>query len=171
MEKAKAFAERLIEVCDARLFEESLPRLKRCLSELSDEEIWSRPNEQSNSVGNLVLHLSGNVRQWIVSGLGGAADTRTRSAEFSERGPIPRAEIERRLDETMSEAREVIRRLDVDTLIEKRPVQDRVESGIGVLVHVVEHFSYHVGQISYIVKAKKAIDLGYYAGQDLDVTN
>ena len=74
-----------------------LPRIISCLERLSPEQIWWRPNEASNSVGNLVLHLTGNVRQWIISGLGGAADIRQRDLEFSERGPLPRRVLVSRL--------------------------------------------------------------------------
>src|SRR6266702_8297067 len=79
------------------LSEDFLPKIERCLEVLTDEQIWWRANPQSNSIGNLILHLSGNVRQWIVSGLGGAADGRDRPAEFSEHGPIPKDELLRKL--------------------------------------------------------------------------
>jgi uncharacterized damage-inducible protein DinB len=151
-----------------RLLEESLPRILRCLAELTDEEIWWRPNEETNSVGNLVLHLLGNVGQYILSGLGGAADRRERSKEFSERGPIPRADLVGRLERTMAEAGRVIDGIDVAALLEPRVVQGFDYDGLGILIHVVEHFSYHTGQIAYAVKARKGIDLGFYRGVNLD---
>ena len=153
-----------------RLLEESLPRVRRCLAELSDDEIWFRPNEESNSVGNLVLHLCGNVGQYILSGLGGAPDHRERPREFSERGPLPRAELLARLEGTMAEAAAVIDRLDEANLLKKRVVQGFDYDGVGILVHVVEHFSYHTGQIAYFVKARKGIDLGFYRGVNLNRT-
>ena len=88
-----------------------LPRITSCLEMLSPSQIWYRPNEASNSVGNLVLHLTGNVRQWIISGLGGAPDIRERDVEFSERGPIPRRVLARRLHQTVEEACDVLSRL------------------------------------------------------------
>jgi uncharacterized damage-inducible protein DinB len=165
---ADALARALISECENRLFDESLPRLRKCLGMLSEEEIWSRPNSEANSVGNLVLHLCGNVRQWVCTGLGGQADVRDRAREFSERGPIPTRELIERLELTMAEARAVIRELDVHTLLEKRPVQIYEENAVTILIHVTEHFSYHVGQIAYFVKARKGGDLGFYAGADLN---
>lgn len=166
--KNNAVAQALIAECQRRLFDESVPRLKKCLSLLSEEEVWFRPNAETVSVGNLVLHLCGNVRQWVVSGLGGAPDTRERAKEFSERGPIATAALMEKLDGTMAEVSRVLSKLDPDSLLEPRKVQGFDESGVSILVHLVEHFSYHVGQISYIVKSHKALDLKYYEGIELD---
>src|SRR3984893_12120525 len=92
--KRVASGAKLAELCvrqwRSRFEERYLPRIVGCLEQLSDEEIWWRPNAASNSVGNLVLHVCGNMRQWIISGLGGAADLRERDKEFAERGPIGR---------------------------------------------------------------------------------
>src|SRR5918993_1566049 len=88
------------------LSEDYLPKLERCLEQLTDKQIWWRANEKSNSIGNLLLHLSGNARQWIVSGLGGADDARVRQQEFDERRVIPRAEL-------LETVRQTLR--DVDT--------------------------------------------------------
>jgi uncharacterized damage-inducible protein DinB len=158
----------LIREAKRRLFEESLPRIRTCLALMSVEEIWSRPNEQTVSAGNLVLHLSGNVRQYIVATLGGAPDLRERQAEFDEKGPLPTADLLGRLEKTMAEASAAIDRLDSEILLRSHHVQGFVETGLSILVHVVEHFSYHTGQIAYIVKARKNIDLGFYRGKDLN---
>ena len=152
----------LVAECELRLFDESLPRIRKCLAQLTEEEIWHRPNDETVSVGNLVLHLSGNVRQWILGGLGGAPDTRDRPHEFSEPGPIPTEELIALLDSTMAEARTVIRAVRPEDLLRARPVQRYEETALSILVHVVEHFSYHTGQITYAVKALKALDMGYY---------
>lgn len=153
---------------ERRLFEESWPRLKRCLDLLEEEEVWLRPNENSNSVGNLVLHLCGNARQWIVSGLGGTPDGRRRSEEFSERGPIPKAHLHELLDALRPEILQVLDGLKEEDLLKIYNIQGFHENGVSVLLHVVEHFSYHVGQVSYFVKARKNLDLGYYAGLNLE---
>ncbi|MFQ5751313.1 MAG: DinB family protein [bacterium] len=166
----ESFGDAFIKECERRLFDESLPRLKKCLSLLTDEEIWFRPNSKTVSVGNLVLHLCGNVGQWIISTLSGVADTRERSEEFAESGPIPITVLLQRLDETMNQARSVMQNLDPTTLLDKTTVQGFEESGISILLHVVEHFSYHVGQIVYFVKSKKATDLAFYKGIDLNKT-
>lgn len=160
----------LIDSCDKRLFEESVPRFKKALAELNDDEIWHRPNPQSNSPGNLVLHLCGNVRQWIIHALGGRPDRRRRDEEFSEAGPLPRPELLAKLDESMAEAREVILALDPAELAGRRKVQGYDETVADILIHVTEHFSYHTGQLVYLVKAVKGIDMGFYRGVDLSKT-
>ncbi len=146
-----------------------LPRIIKCLSHLTEDEIWRRPNEETVSIGNLILHLCGNVRQWIVTGLGTATDTRKRADEFAEQGPIPTATLTERLQRTLEEAKALLETLDPATLLETRTVQGTQATGVTILIHVVEHFSYHTGEITYAVKARKAIDLGYYKDQDLDI--
>jgi len=158
----------LITESKRRLFEESVPRLKKCLDNLTDDEIWCRPNAETVSVGNLVLHLCGNARQWICSGLGGQADHRQRSKEFAETGPIPRGALLATLDHTMADVERTLDSVDPASLLDKRPVQTYEESGLSILVHVVEHFSYHTGQVTYAVKSRKGVDVGYYAGQKLE---
>lgn len=151
-----------------RLFEESQVRIERCLNELSEADIWWRPNENSNSVGNLVLHLCGNARQWILAGLGGASDQRRRQAEFDERGPISRAELIQKLHDVMREIDEVLDRLKTEDLERSIVVQSFDETGLSVLIHVVEHFSYHVGQMAYIVKARLDKQTNFYGGINLE---
>jgi uncharacterized damage-inducible protein DinB len=158
----------LIQESRRRLFDESLPRIRNCLARLTVDEIWARPNEQTVSAGNLVLHLSGNVRQYVIATLGGVADVRERQAEFDAAGPMATPELLDRLEKTMAEASGVIDRLDPAALLKTYRVQGFVESGLSILVHVVEHFSYHTGQIVYIVKSRKNIDLGFYRGKDLN---
>ncbi len=154
-----------------RLIGEGVPRIKKCLAELTTEEIWLKPNENSNSVGNLVLHLCGNVRQWIVCGLGGKPDTRQRALEFDEKGPVPTKKLVAQLESVMEEVIETLDQLTTDLIAQQIVIQGFNETGLSVLVHVVEHFSYHVGQITYFVKWKKDIDTGYYAGKELDSYN
>ncbi|GJM36083.1 MAG: hypothetical protein DHS20C18_50840 [Saprospiraceae bacterium] len=151
-----------------RLFGEGVPRLEQCLEQLTEAEIWYRPNEQSNSVGNLVLHLCGNVRQWIGTGLGKKEDTRQRSGEFSEQGPLSKAELLKRLADMQQETEAVFDQISVADLLTDHSVQGFRENGIGILIHVVEHFSYHVGQVVYFVKSRKATDMGFYKGIDLE---
>jgi len=144
-----------------------VPRLKKCLDQLTEEQIWYRPNANSNSVGNLVLHLCGNVRQWVIAGLDRQEDTRERQQEFDEQGPVPVADLLEKVDQLMVEVTQVLDRTTPIDLLQKRPVQIYEESGLSILVHVVEHFSYHVGQMTYIVKMLKDMDMGYYEGEDL----
>jgi len=129
---------------------------------LNDEQVWWRANEQSNSVGNLLLHLSGNVRQWIVCGLGGADDKRNRDSEFAQREMIPRSETFGRLKQTVEDAVEVLAHLNPDTLLEKRAIQGLEVSMLEAILHVVEHFSMHTGQVVLITKLLTAQDLHFY---------
>ncbi len=144
------------------LSEDFLPKIERCLDVLNDEQIWWRANEQSNSVGNLLLHLSGNVRQWIVCGLGGATDSRDRDSEFAQRATIPRQELFSKLKQTVDEAVAVLGRLDPDALLETRRIQGLDVSMIEAVLHVVEHFSMHTGQIILMTKMFTEADLAFY---------
>ncbi|MGO9274328.1 MAG: DUF1572 family protein [Terriglobia bacterium] len=143
------------------IHEYHLSRIERCLKTLSEEDIWWRPNEASNSVGNLVLHLSGNVRQWIISGLGGAPDRRERDQEFAECGPIPRRALLALLRRTVREASRVFERLTADDLARARPIQKFEVTGLTAAFHVAEHFAFHTGQIIYVAKMKRKLDLGF----------
>ncbi len=168
LEMVDALTRALLAEVRRRLFEEGIPRLKKCLSLLNEQEVWWRPNEHSNSVGNLVLHLCGNARQWICSGLGKQPDHRRRSEEFAERSPLPTAELLQRLNALQNDIEAVLQKLSPADLLEQHPVQVYRENGVSILVHVVEHFSYHVGQVTYLVKWLKDLDTGYYAGQNLE---
>ena len=134
-------------------------RIQHCLGLLSEEQIWWRPNRASNSAGNLVLHLCGNMRQWIISGLGGAPDLRARDAEFAARGGIPRRALLRRLDSTFREADAVLRRLPARSLSRRYVIQGYHVTGLAAVAHVYSHFTYHAGQILYIAKLQRARDL------------
>ena len=158
----------LIEETRFRLLEESIPRLRKCLSKLSQEEIWYRPNAHTISIGNLVLHLNGNVRQWLISGLGGAPDLRQRQQEFDEPGPLPTSELQEKLNKLENDIEAILEGLSASDLITERTIQGYKSSGVSILVHVVEHFSYHVGQVTILVKSRKDLDMGYYAEKDLD---
>ncbi|MEM7373060.1 MAG: DinB family protein [Bacteroidota bacterium] len=150
-----------------RLFDEGIRRASRCLNELDDQQIWQRPNDNSNSVGNLILHLNGNVRQWVLSGLAKQVDIRQRQSEFDERGPIPKETLIDILQQLERDIAPVLDRLTEEDLVSMHIAQGFEESGIGILIHVVEHFSYHVGQMVWAVKAWKDMDMGFYAGVDL----
>jgi len=143
------------------LAKQNLPHIVECLQELSEEEIWWRPNAASNSAGNLVLHLCGNVRQWIISGLGGVEDKRERDREFAEQGPIPRQALVTQLRRTVRDACRVMAKLSDDSLSRKYGIQGYHVTGLDAAFHVAEHFGYHTGQIIYITKLKRAQDLRF----------
>lgn len=137
-------------------------RVLACLRRLSAEQVWIRRHEVENSVGNLVLHLCGNVRQWILSGIGGAEDRRVRSQEFSAHNPLPAEELARRLTETLDAADAVLAGLPSDRLLERRRIQVYDVTILHAIHHVVVHFAGHVGQIIWATKHSTGQDLGFY---------
>ena len=151
-------------IASARAYftDDYLQKIERSLELLTEEQIWWRANPQSNSIGNLLLHLSGNVRQWIVCGLGGASDERDRDSEFAERNLIPRDELLARLKQTLNEADDALAKFDADKLLERHLIQGCDVTALAAIFHVVEHFSMHVGQIVYITKQLTAHDLHFY---------
>jgi uncharacterized damage-inducible protein DinB len=144
------------------LRDDYLPKLERCLEKLSDEQIWWRANEQSNSIGNLLLHLAGNARQWIVSGLGGANDARVRQQEFAERRVITRAELLQTVRQTLAEVDTVLAEFDHGKLLNQHPIQGTTVTALEAVFHVTEHFSMHTGQIILLTKLLTEADLGFY---------
>ena len=125
----------------------ALGKIKHCLGQLTDEQVWWRPRPSLNSIGNLILHLCGNVRQWIVAGLGGGADVRDRHAEFSERGPIPRDELLRRLEAVVDESRAVLARQTARQLLEAWRIQGFDVTGLRASFDSVPHLRGHTQEI------------------------
>jgi uncharacterized damage-inducible protein DinB len=162
----KEFAEQI-----ARHMEMNAPRIEKCLAELSEEELWRRPNAASNSVGNLMLHLCGNITQYVLSSLAGHPDHRERDAEFGAEGGYTKAELLEKLQQTVRAAVQVIRNASLEEMLRERNVQGFQMSGIAIAVHVSEHYSYHTGQIAFWVKLLKGKDLGFYAGLNLNAKN
>ena len=137
-------------------------RIETCLGKLTPEQIWTRGSDRENSVGNLVLHLCGNVRQWIVTGVGGAPDVRDRDAEFAARGGVPAAALSARLHAAIEETAAVIEAVTSARLAERIVVQKYDVSVLEAIYHVVEHFSGHAGQIFFATKMLTSEDLGFY---------
>ena len=131
-----------------------LPKIERCLEVLSDEDVWWRANEGSNSIGNLLLHLEGSTRAWIIGVAGGSHNPRDRQQEFDEREQIPRAELMSRLRQTLAEADRVLARLDVEVLLERRHARGEEVTVLVAVYHAVEHFSMHTGQIIMLAKMR-----------------
>lgn len=149
-----------------RMLGEYIPRIRRCVRLLSEAELWRKPSAHNNAVANLLLHLEGNTRQWILCGLGGEPDRRDRGAEFAAtpaRVPTSGAELMRRLEETVQRAAAVVDRLTPEELLAPRRFQGRFETdGAGGVLHVLEHFSGHAGQIYAWTKQLRGIDLRHY---------
>lgn len=150
---------------------EFTPRIQKCLEDLSEEEVWQKPNSSSNSVANLILHLCGNITQYIISSLGQQPDQRQRNAEFEAQGGLNKAELINQLQATVEKANEIIAQQRPESLLKVRSVQGFQFSGIGIIMHVVEHYSYHTGQIAFWTKYLKNKDLGFYADMDLNAKN
>ena len=137
-------------------------RIEVCMAKLTPEQVWLRGGENENAVGNLVLHLAGNVRQWIVAGVGGQPDTRDRDSEFAARGGVPVAELAARLRNTVDEAAAVIGALAPERLADQVTIQGYSVSRLEAVYHVVEHFSMHTGQILFVTKMLTGEDLAFY---------
>jgi uncharacterized damage-inducible protein DinB len=130
----------------------SRDRILHCLGQLSDEQVWWRPHEAMNAVGNLVLHVCGNMGQWIVSGCCGAPDRRDRPAEFAQRDPVAKAELIHKLNETVDDAKAAILKLDEGELLRPRHVQIAEATGMGAVFHSVSHLEGHAQEIIYITR-------------------
>jgi uncharacterized damage-inducible protein DinB len=137
-------------------------RIQDCLTRLTPEQIWVRGSENENAVGNLVLHLSGNVRQWIGSGVAGMPDHRQRDAEFDARGGRAPAELSDLLETRVAEAVLIIRKVPAARMTERITPQGHDVTVLEAIAHVVEHFSMHTGQIILLTKMLTGQDLGYY---------
>lgn len=155
----------------AQVMRENVKRIGICLAELSYDEIWHRPNSQLSSVGNLILHLCGNIGQYAIASLSGAPDNRKREEEFAVTGGYDATALLRLISETVRKVAEVMEQLPETELLRKRMVQGFHMSGTGIVVHVTEHLSYHTAQIALHTKLLKEKDLGFYAGLNLNVTN
>ena len=138
-------------------------RIQNCLDRLTHDQIWWRSGDNANAVGNLVLHLCGNVRQWIISGAaGGALDARDRDAEFNQRDPLPTEELKSRLASVVAEADQVLARLTEADLLQQRHIQVYDLTVLQAVHDSVQHFAMHAGQILYITKLVTGADLGFY---------
>ena len=157
-----------LEFSRQKLLEQYWPRLRGCVESLTDEQVWWRPNEASNSIGNLILHLDGNVRQWLVSSFNRSEDTRERPAEFSERQLISKTVLLSRLDATLREASAVLSRLTETELLATFQIQGYTVAGLNAVYQVVEHFGLHYGQILFITQLVRGEELGFY--RELDKT-
>ena len=142
--------------------EQYTTRIGTCLGMLNEDQIWARGGENENAIGNLVLHLSGNVRQWIVSSVGGRPDTRDRDSEFAASGGLSAGALIERLSSTVKEAVEVIPKT-AERMAERLTIQGYEASVMEAIYHVVEHLAMHTGQILFASKMLTGADLGFYA--------
>ena len=137
-------------------------RIDDCLGRLSEEQVWTRGTENENAIGNLTLHLCGNVTQWIGSGVAGRTDKRDRDSEFAARGSASVAELRMRLRATIDDVAAIVRALSAEDLARRTSVQKYNLTVLEAVYHVVEHFAGHAGQILFATKLFTGEDLGYY---------
>ena len=161
------------EIVESLLFrmDEKTGMVLKCLDMLSEEEVWQRPNEASNSAGNLMLHLCGNITQYAIAALGHNEDVRERDLEFSTQGGPSKQQLIDKLGAVLAEARQIMLSRSAQQWLAEYRVQGFLLSGIGIAVHVVEHYAYHTGQLAFWTKQLKGKDLGFYSGTDLNVKN
>lgn len=127
--------------------DESVTKIRHCLNQLSEEQVWWRPHDSMNSIGNLILHLAGNARQWMVSGLGGSADVRDRPSEFSQRSSVPKAALLENLEQVVRETTAVFDRLSAVEMSTERKIQGFSVTGWNALFHCIPHFKGHTQEI------------------------
>ena len=163
--------EAFVQQLEFRLIESGIHRILQCLEQLNEEQIHFRPNSNCNSINNQILHLDGNVRQWLIASLSNQIDKRKRDEEFDSNNKRRKSELILILQTLEEDVRSVFPFILKSDLKEVKSVQCYHESIFSILVHVMEHFSYHVGQITYITKMILNIDTRYYADDDLNVTN
>ena len=157
-----SFVEEFLSVSRRRL-QERRSRIDACLAMLSEGQIWSREHEVENAVGNLVLHLCGNVTQWLLGGVGGQTVSRDRDAEFRRRDRIPRAELVQTLQTVMARADAIVAGVTLDELGRVRTIQGYDVTGLEAIYVAVDHFAEHTGQIIWATKRMTGADLGFYA--------
>ncbi len=146
----------------ARKLSDHLAQVRRCVALLSEEQAWYRPNDRSNSVANLLLHLTGNIRQWIIGGIAGRPIQRNRQGEFDARNSVSKEQAFAELESTVADACEVIRCTDTDALQKSFEIQAYRLTGVAAILHVVEHFAFHAGQIVTTTKWLLDVDLSLY---------
>ena len=170
MDNEQLLREELVENACYRM-EESLRMVGICMDQLSEADIWRKPNTASNSIGNLILHLCGNITQYGIASLQNTPDERKRDAEFEATSGFTKSELLQKLKDTIEEAKKTFRTLGTEELLKKRSVQGFEFSGIGNIIHVTEHLSYHTGQIALWTKMLNNKSLGFYDGVDLNIKN
>jgi len=130
-------------------------QIRACVEELTDDQLWWRPNEHTNSVGNLVLHLSGSMRHYLCRGVGGIEYNRDRPAEFAERGPVPKTQLLATFNETISQAEQVLGGFDTSRFTDQSDEPDYVPTLFDTIFNISIHLATHTGQIVYVTKMLK----------------
>ncbi len=138
----------------SRYLGQNLEKIRRATAVLDDDGIWWRPAAGTNSAGNLMLHLCGNLSLWIGEGIGGEACARDRAGEFAAAGGATGEELRDRLAAVVGRSREILEARDGEPLDRRLEIQGYETDVLGAVFHAVEHMSYHTGQILWLVKAR-----------------
>ena len=170
MDKSNNFRKEFVGNCCYRM-DESLRMVNIALTDVSETQLWKKPNLSLNSIGNLILHLCGNMTQYGIASLAETEDNRNRDLEFSTEGGLTKKELLQKLAETVEAVKASMNKTPMERLLKTTKVQGFEFSGIGNCIHVVEHFSYHTGQIAFWVKLLTDKQLGFYDGINLNSKN
>jgi len=152
MEPGKNLSSVALEALRGRITRILPKQIRSCVEELTEEQLWWRPNEQTNSVGNLVLHVSGSMRHYLSRGVGGIEYHRDRPAEFAERGPLPRAQLLAIFDATISQAASILDSFDTSRFLEPTDERDYVPTIFDMIFNIAIHLATHTGQIVFVTK-------------------
>ena len=151
--------------------DESTRMITIAFQKIEETHVWQRPNHSSNSLANQILHLCGNMTQYVISSLGEHEDARDRDAEFHAVDGYSKETLLEKLTITVQDVKDTIQNASEEELLKKRYVQGFHFSGMGCVIHAVEHYSYHTGQIAFWVKTLVNSSLGFYDGLDLNTMN
>jgi uncharacterized damage-inducible protein DinB len=150
-----SLGEEFLQMVRARLVDDYPRQVRACLQLLDEEDVWWRPNDHANAIGNLVLHVAGSNRFYLEHVIAGGPDVRNRDAEFAARGPIAKREVERVWAETENLVQRVMQTLTPARLLETTDRSGRPASFARTLLHVTHHNATHVGQIIWVTKLRR----------------
>jgi uncharacterized damage-inducible protein DinB len=155
MEQTNDLSKTALEAIRSRITRIIPAQIRSCVEELSEEQLWWRPNEQANSVGNLVLHVSGSMRHYLSNRVGGIEYERNRPAEFAERGPVPKQQLLATFDETILQAGQVLDAFDTSRFLDGTDEPNYVPTVFDLIFNIAIHLATHAGQIVYVTKMLK----------------
>lgn len=161
----------LVKEFEARVFKESYVRIFKCLTLLDEEQLWQTPQKNIVPIGNLIIHLCGNARQWILSGIGGEPDNRNRTQEFEIQHNIRKSDLVFLMENLRMNLKQTLQDMDEKQLFQTKYIQGFETTGFSTIIHVIEHFSYHTGQITTLTKWHTNKETGYYQHFDLNQLN
>jgi hypothetical protein len=133
-------------------------RINHCLNQLDNADIWWTPQEPCNSIGIILQHVCGNLRQWVLAGVGGAPDTRNRPEEFEMKERTSKADVQQMVNKVFDDVLAALKNLAPESLIDQKRIQGFDASVLGAIYVAVTHLDIHGGQILYITRLRKGAD-------------